>query len=1144
MTKDGGNTWVPVSAIPVSQANNGTYPGIVGIMFDPVIGGVVNGVTQTIFASSYGNGVYESTNGGSTWTQLAGGPSDVDYATVGPNGAYYAVGNGDQNLWRYFNGVWTELIAGNNGQGVESVAINPNNPNEIVAIAASGILNVSYNGGATWSGVDWSVAVTSADIPWEANANQASGGSVYFTVGGAAFSKSTPNELILSTGTGSFDVMIPTTSLTGTITYNDMSTGIENLVANEILVAPGGTPILASWDRPFIQISNLNSYPTTYGPVDSNTIVAGWSVDYASSTPSFLVGLADFWGVEESGYSTNGGATWTKFATYIPGAGSSFIGGTIAASTTKNFIWAPADGNRPYYTLDGGQTWSPITLPGVGSWSNFDWAYYLRTQTVTADRVLANTFYLYDPGTGVFETTNGGQAWTEVHAGAVASSDGYNSEIMSVPGQAGNLFFTAGIQGNGTNPPSFAGFYFSSNQGATWTAVPNVLEVTCFGFGAAAPGQTYPSIYIVGYVNDVFGVWQSTNKGQSWTQIGTQPTGELDQITTISGDPNVFGRVYVGFTGGGYAYLSGAPYVTGVTTNPASGAEVAGKTVTFTVNMSAAVTVSGGKPTLNLNDGGVATYVSGSGTSALTFTYTVSSSDTAVSALAISSTSLNGATVQDTSGNAASLSSAVTTFSNLSVASNAPVTVATYLANHAALDAAGNVMISDTAANVASAIDTLNADTHVSAITLLKSTNLNLDVAQALGDTRALNAITNSSYGITVTDTGANVAANIAALNADTHITSILPQGGAQPLTLDLTQMTSDARAISLLDPFNITVTGVASDLSALTTVEIATFATDGVTTLDATDANLSLNSAQRTELGAAGISTEQPYAAGTDRVITYTASGGFSTILYEGITGGYTSWMVDYGANNRPTTATYSNGVTRAWSYNTDGSWSTTFSNVLGQAYTSYTINYGANNRATNATYNDGMTQTWNYNSDGSQDVVFNGIVDAPFVSRESLFDPAVMRIANSTDINVGAGTLGLTQSGVTVSFRAGGALSVTDGADTFALNPHTTETVSATGYNSEAFGFTAGFGHDSIAGFAAGGSGSDVLSLQLSMFSGLSVAKTAAQNAAILLSDHALAQSGSNVTLTDTNGDVLTLIGVSTAALSQYASSVFQFS
>ena len=45
--------------------------------------------------------------------------------------------------------------------------------------------------------------------------------------------------------------------------------------------------------------------------------------------------------------------------------------------------------------------------------------------------------------------------------------------------------------------------------------------------------------------------------------------------------------------------------------------------MTLTVNLSEAVTVAGGTPTLTLNDGGTATYTGGSGTNALTFSYTV-----------------------------------------------------------------------------------------------------------------------------------------------------------------------------------------------------------------------------------------------------------------------------------------------------------------------------------------------------------------------------------------------------------------------------------------------------------------------------------------------------------------------------------------
>ena len=192
----------------------------------------------------------------------------------------------------------------------------------------------------------------------------------------------------------------------------------------------------------------------------------------------------------------------------------------------------------------------------MSSWSGFDWAYYLDTRTVTADRVLPNTFYLYDAGQGVFETTNGGVTWTKQYSGQIGAASYYNAELQSVPGEAGNLFFTAGPQ-SGTQPDGI-GFYQSTDQGQTWTAVANVQNVNCFGFGAAAPGQSYPSIYIVGYVNNAYGIWQSTNDAQSWTQIGTYPNNSLDEIKTISGDPNVYGQVYIGFAGSGYASLSAA----------------------------------------------------------------------------------------------------------------------------------------------------------------------------------------------------------------------------------------------------------------------------------------------------------------------------------------------------------------------------------------------------------------------------------------------------------------------------------------------------------------------------------------------------------------------------------------------------------
>ena len=664
VTTNGGASWQSVSAVPLSLPDSsGDNPGFSGILFDPALG-VTGGKTNTIFAASYGHGVYESTNGGASWSAI-GGPSNVQYAAVSSTGVYYAVNNQDtpnSSLWSYQNGQWTQLLQ-SDANGIATVAVNPFNPNEIVAQNVYGQLNVSYNGGTTWSGINFGNQLVSTDIPWLAHASDVGNGWVALSVGGTVFDQLTPNKLWVSDGTGVWNTTsLPTASLPSNtpIVWNDQSIGIEQLVANQILVPPGGKPILASWDRPFFYVSDPSTYSSTYSPNLGGKMVEGWSLDYASSNPNFIVGLADNGGgptYEYSGYSTNGGQSWTVFPSFPTGAGTNFIGGTIAASTPTNIIWAPSGGVDPFYTLDGGISWHPITLPGISSWSGFDTAYYFDTRSVTADRVLANTFYLYYPDQGVFRTTDGGATWAKVFSGAISQFSYYNSELQSVPGQAGNLFFTGGPL-SGPQPIN-EGFYRSTNGGTTWTAVPNVLEVNCFGFGAPAPGQSYPSIYIVGWVNNVYGVWQSNNNAQSWVQIGTYPLNSLDQIKTISGDPNTYGQVYVGFQGSGYAYLpaaaaSAGPTVSSVMETPASGDFNAGHTVSLTLTFSAAVTVAGGTPTLTLNDGGTATYTGGSGTNTLTFSHTVAAGQNTAS-LAATAVNLNGATMQDGSGNAANL---------------------------------------------------------------------------------------------------------------------------------------------------------------------------------------------------------------------------------------------------------------------------------------------------------------------------------------------------------------------------------------------------------------------------------------------------------------------------------------------------------
>jgi len=85
----------------------------------------------------------------------------------------------------------------------------------------------------------------------------------------------------------------------------------------------------------------------------------------------------------------------------------------------------------------------------------------------------------------------------------------------------------------------------------------------------------------------------------------------------------------------------------------------AGAVVTLTANLSQVVSVSGGTPMLLLNDGGVATYTGGSGSTALTFSYTVGAEEN-IPDLAVTAIQLNGVSVATSGGAAADLSGAVT----------------------------------------------------------------------------------------------------------------------------------------------------------------------------------------------------------------------------------------------------------------------------------------------------------------------------------------------------------------------------------------------------------------------------------------------------------------------------------------------------
>ena len=134
-------------------------------------------------------------------------------------------------------------------------------------------------------------------------------------------------------------------------------------------------------------------------------------------------------------------------------------------------------------------------------------------------------------------------------------------------------------------------------------------------------------------------------------------TVNLNGATITDGAGNAANLSLTGLTQSGPQIDTTPPVISSIAETPTSGDLNAGKTVTYTIGMSENVTVNtaGGKPTLTLNDGGTATYTSGSGTNALTFTYTVAAGQNTPD-LQVNAVNLNGATITDNAGNATNLS--------------------------------------------------------------------------------------------------------------------------------------------------------------------------------------------------------------------------------------------------------------------------------------------------------------------------------------------------------------------------------------------------------------------------------------------------------------------------------------------------------
>jgi hypothetical protein len=559
---DKGSSWQVVSSFPVSTTSN--INGISFVEFDKSSGSAGT-ATPVIYVgvSLDTKALYRSIDAGKTWTLVPNIPAKatVKYASgsssptavLAMHGAFDGKGNfyvtfGDNpgpnsiswgGLYKLniSTGVWTDVSPTRDQGGFSGISINK--ANNLIAVSTidrwwhGDRIYLSNDGAVTWKDNRNLATFDFTNAPYMNDGTSTHVGA-WNWIGDVEIDPNNPDRILFVNGGGVWGTDEAMNMFSASNTrWEVFSKGIEEMClcsGNRSMISPtdGAHLLVAFGDVGGFRFDNFDQSPLqgTFNPANSTNP----SIDFAENVPLFIV--RTHWGDGTSGsYSQDGGTTWTLFASEPSGVRDNYSPGGINVSPDASTLVWIATGKTPYYSTNRGASWTASTgAPApAGTW---------MLMPLTSDRVNSKKFYLVDTADGkVYASTDGGK--TFVGRGYVSSWSA--QEIKAVPGFEDDIWVTA--ENNALK--------HSTNGGVTFTAVANVQDSRCVGFGKAAPGNTYPTIFLYGKMNDQWGIYSSTDEGASWSLLRENSWGSTDEI---DGDPRIFGRLYVACGGRGLFY--------------------------------------------------------------------------------------------------------------------------------------------------------------------------------------------------------------------------------------------------------------------------------------------------------------------------------------------------------------------------------------------------------------------------------------------------------------------------------------------------------------------------------------------------------------------------------------------------------------
>jgi xyloglucan-specific exo-beta-1,4-glucanase len=290
--------------------------------------------------------------------------------------------------------------------------------------------------------------------------------------------------------------------------------GLEEYAVLSGVSVPGGPLAIGIGDYEGFRSYNTAGYAARFTPPIGNTE----DLAMASANPYIMARVG-----RQLQVSWNGSVNWYSAAI------SNGYGGRVALSANGGvLLHSPQNSTITYRSDNFGGSWKPVN------------ALNINNAHPVADGYHNHLFYAYDRDNGNFWTSYDGGASFSV----VSNIDVHGETRIAVP---------PGIGGEVWVAQNYKGLKRSTDSGKTFTTISNVNHVSGIGFGKAAPGSNYPTIYIFATVGNVRGLFRSTDVGNTWLRINDDAHQYGSDGKIIVGDMNTFGVVYISTNGRGLA---------------------------------------------------------------------------------------------------------------------------------------------------------------------------------------------------------------------------------------------------------------------------------------------------------------------------------------------------------------------------------------------------------------------------------------------------------------------------------------------------------------------------------------------------------------------------------------------------------------